>query len=96
MQLHFTGRHLDITPALKTFAEKKMQRLKRRQNNITHINLIFQKERERYIAEATLRTAKFETHATAEATDLYAAIDELVDKLLGQITKQKEKHTEYR
>ena len=96
MQLHFTGRHIEITPAIKAFTEKKMQRLKRRQNNITHINFIFQKERGTYSAEATLRTAKFEMHAAAEAADLYAAIDELVDKLLGQITKQKEKKTEYR
>ena len=96
MQIHYTGRHVDVTPALKTFTQEKLQRLEHRQNNITQVNIVFQIENITHIVEANLHMAGIEFHATAKAKDMYAAVDELVDKLLAQITKHKEKQTERR
>ena len=42
MQVHYTGRNIDVTPALKTFLEEKLQRLEHRKYNIEKINIIFQ------------------------------------------------------
>lgn len=96
MQLHFTGRNLEITPALKTFTTEKFQRLERRHSNINHVKITLQVENVSHIAEATLNCDGTEIHASAKSNDMYSAIDELIDKLMGQITKQKEKNTDRR
>ncbi len=96
MQLHFTGRNLEITPALKTFTQEKFERVERRDAAIQNVNVVFVVENLTHTAEATLHLSGTEIHASAKAADMYSAIDELVDKLLGQITKHKEKHSNHR
>lgn len=96
MQLHFTGRNIEVTPALKTFTTEKFQRLERRHSNIHNINIIFQLENVTHIAEATCHLDGIEIHATAKSDDMYSAIDALIDKLMGQITKHKEKTSDHR
>ena len=96
MQIHFTGRNLEITPALKATTEEKMLRIDRRAHNITSLNITFHVENITHIAEATLHADNAEFHAIAKADDMYKAIDLLVDKLLSQITKHKEKMTTHR
>lgn len=96
MKIHYTGRNIDITPAIKTFTQEKLERLEHRANNITKIDVIFQIENVTHIAEANLHLNGIEINATAKAKDLYVAIDELIDKLLTQITKHKEKQKEHR
>lgn len=96
MQLNFTGRNLEVTPALKTFTQEKLQRVEKRYNNISNVHVIFQIEKLAHIAEATVHLDNSEIHAKAEAEDMYTAVDKLVDKLLGQITKLKEKHADHR
>lgn len=91
MQLDFIGRNFDVTPALKTFAEEKFQRLERRDNHITTIKVVFHIEHLDHIAEATLHLNGTEIHASAKDEDMYRATDALVEKLSGQITKHKEK-----
>lgn len=91
MQLNFTGRNIEVTPALKNFSEEKLQRLERRDDSISKINVKFEIENVTHIAEAELHLKGTELHASAKADDMYSAIDLLVDKLLTQITKHKEK-----
>lgn len=94
MQIHFTGRNIEVTPALKTFTEEKLDRLSHR-NAISKINVSFHIENVTQIAEATIHLNGTDIHASAKADDMYAAIDMLVDKLSGQITKHKEKHSDH-
>lgn len=96
MQLHFTGRNIEVTPALKTFTTEKFQRLERRHANLGNINVVFHVENVSHIAEATVHMDGIELHASAKNSDMYSAIDELVDKLITQITKHKEKLTDHR
>jgi putative sigma-54 modulation protein len=96
MQLHFTGRNIEVTPALKTFTQEKMERVERRYNTINKVNVVFHVEHLDHIAEANVNVDGTELHATAKAENMYSAIDMLVDKLLGQITKHKEKSADRR
>lgn len=52
-------------------------------------------EKVQKIAEATVHLNGGELHATAEADDMYAAIDLLIDKLTRQLNKHKEKLKQY-
>lgn len=91
MQINITGHRMDVTPAIRAFTEEKFERLERHFDHITAIHVVFDVEKVRQIAEATIFVAKGELHASAEAEDLYSAIDLLVDKLNRQLVKHKEK-----
>ena len=96
MQINFTGHRMDVTPALRMFTEEKFDRLERHFDKITAINVVFDVEKLRQIAEATVLVAKGELHASSESEDMYAAIDSLVDKLDRQLKKHKEKIRDHR
>ncbi|MGL6028695.1 MAG: ribosome hibernation-promoting factor, HPF/YfiA family [Legionella sp.] len=91
MQINITGHRMDVTPSLRAFTEEKFERLERHFDHITAINVVFDVEKLRQIAEATILISKGEVHASAETEDMYASIDELVDKLNRQLMKHKEK-----
>jgi len=91
MQINITGHRMDVTPAIRAFTEEKFQKLERHFDHITSIHVVYDVEKLRQIAEATVLVSKGELHASSEAEDLYSAIDSLVDKLNRQLMKHKEK-----
>ncbi len=91
MQLNISGHHVDLTPALKDYVHEKFQRLERHFDHISNCQVTLEVEKVRQMAEATMHVIGGEIHAKAENTDMYAAIDALVDKLDRQILKHKEK-----
>lgn len=91
MQLHFVGKNIDVTPALKSFTTDKFKPLEKRYSHITNVNVVFHVEHHSQIAEATVHFNGTEIHASATSEDMYKSIEALADKLLGQITKHKEK-----
>jgi ribosome hibernation promoting factor len=93
MELSITGRNIKLTDALKDFTQKKLQRVGRRDHHISKIDVIFRIEKLTHTAEATAHLPGTELHAAAKALDLYAAIDELADKLSKLIIKHKEKQS---
>ena len=95
MQISITGHHIDITQALRSYIENKFARLERRFDNMTNIHVILSVEKERQMAEATIHVSRGKVFADAEHNDMYAAIDNLVDKLDRQIKKHKEKLTDH-
>ncbi len=92
MQINITGHRMDVTPALRAFTEEKFVRLERHFDHIQAINVVFDVEKVRQIAEATVVVTKGELHASSESEDMYAAIDTLVDKLNRQLMKHKENY----
>jgi len=96
MQINITGHRLEVTPALRAFTEEKFDRLERHFDHITSVHVVFDVEKLRQIAEATITVKKAELHASSESEDMYAAIDLLVDKLNRQLIKHKEKILDHR
>ena len=95
MEFHFAGRNIEVTPALKEFTTDKLKSLEKRGHNITHIYIAFHVENLTHTAEATVHLGGTEIHATAKDNDMYKAIGLLADKLMAQITKQKERLTDH-
>lgn len=91
MQINITGKNFKVTPAIKSYAEEKIEPLQKRYTQITNLHLVLNIEHNDNIAEGTLHFHGNEIHATATSNDMYQAIDGLVEKLSGQIHKQKEK-----
>ena len=96
MKISITGHHVNITDTLNSYTKTKFQKLKKHSENIINIHAILTVEKERMKAEATLKTKNGKLFATDEKDNMYAAIDEIVEKLDRQLKKQKEKITNYR
>ena len=96
MKISITGRHVNITNALNSYIKTKFQKQKKYSQNIINIHTILTVEKERMKAEATLKTKNGNLFAANEENNMYAAIDEIVEKLDRQLKKEKEKITNYR
>jgi len=91
MNIHLTGRHLEITPAIRDYATGKIGKVKRHFDNVIDVNIILSVEKLKQKAEATIHISGKDVFVECEDENLYAAIDALVDKLDRQVIKHKEK-----
>lgn len=93
MQLTFTGKNVETTTALKDYTTDRFKRLEH--FNIEQTRITYHLENLTHTAEAHIQSKSGALHASAESSDMYAAIDELVDKLSVQLKKQKDKITDH-
>ncbi len=91
MQININGHHIDLTDSMQDYVRSKFDKLERFFDHISNVQVILRVEKLQQIAEATLHVSQGEIHATAENENMYAAIDTLVDKLVRQLNKHKEK-----
>lgn len=96
MNLTMSGHHLDLTPAIREYAESKLARVTKRFDQVIDIHAIFSvgasvEKEKRHKAEINLRVKGKDLHAESIAQDLYAAIDTVIDKLDRQVIKYKER-----
>ncbi|MDC5820744.1 ribosome hibernation promoting factor [Vibrio europaeus] len=91
MQININGHHVDLTDSMQDYVNEKFQKLERFFDHINSIHVVLKVEKLRQIAEATLHVNQAEIHASSEDEHMYAAIDSLVDKLVRQLNKHKEK-----
>lgn len=91
MQLKLTGHHVELTDALRSYVEKRLERISRHFDNVIDVNCVLTVEKLEHKAEATLHVSGGNIHADAVDGNMYAAIDALVDKLDRGVKKHKEK-----
>ncbi|NOQ64112.1 MAG: ribosome-associated translation inhibitor RaiA [Methyloprofundus sp.] len=96
MQVSVTGRHVEVTAAMKQHVEEKIGKLKRHFDNVTDVHVILTVEKLEQKAEATVQVSGAKLFADDVQADMYAAIDNMVDKLDRQIIKHKEKTQSHR
>ena len=91
MQIKITGHHVEVTDALRNYVNEKFQRLERHFEHVIDTHVILSVEKLVQKAEATVHVNGANLFAEQEHSDLYAAIDGLIDKLDRQTIKYKEK-----
>lgn len=96
MNLTISGHHLDVTPALREYVMTKLERVTRHFDQVVDINVLLslekQKEKERrQKAEATLHVKGRDIYVEHSSEDMYAAIDQLMDKLDRQVVRHKDR-----
>ena len=100
MNLTISGHHLEVTPALREYVRSKLDRVTRHFDQVVDINVLLsvekltEKER-RQKAEVTLHVKGKDIFIENAAEDMYAAIDELIDKLDRQVCRHKDKLQEH-
>jgi putative sigma-54 modulation protein len=101
MQIEVHGRNLPVTPPLREYVGKRFQRLDRLFTRECTCDVELSVERnpriaDSQIAEATLLTRGQTLRARSTATDMYAAIDGLADRLRRQMADISERRSDGR
>ena len=96
MNLTISGHHLEVTSALREYVLTKLDRVTRHFDQVVDVSVLLsvekQKEKERrQRAEVTLHAKGKEIFVEQSHEDLYAAIDQLMDKLDRQVLRHKDK-----
>ncbi|MFM2059341.1 MAG: ribosome-associated translation inhibitor RaiA [Pseudomonadota bacterium] len=96
MNLTISGHHLEVTPALREYVLNKLDRVTRHFDQVVDVNVLLtvekQKEKDkRQRAEVTLHTKGKDIFVESSHEDLYAAIDQLMDKLDRQVVRHKDR-----
>jgi len=88
MQITVTGRHFEITDALRQHIETKIQKMERFLDGITDVHLVLSVEKHRHSAEITLLQANGNTLRSLEEThDMYESVDTVIEKIEKQARK---------
>ncbi len=92
MEFKVTGRHMDVTDAIREYADKKTSRLPRYFDRIQAIDMVIDQQDRIFEVELVVDIEHADDIlATAEGEDLYACIDAVADKAERQLTDHKEK-----
>lgn len=91
MQVTVTGRNIEMTDALKKYAEEKVQRVKKYTNAAIDAHVILTVEKFRQRAEVIINTNGFKIRGEEETEDMYSSIDKVMSKIERQVRKHKEK-----
>ncbi|WP_156285993.1 ribosome hibernation-promoting factor, HPF/YfiA family [Oceanivirga salmonicida] len=96
MKFIISGKHLDLTEAIKNYAEEKLSKVEKYTEDINKIDV--QIEVEKTKTEGTLHKASATLYILGKTIrieeidkDMYTAIDLLADKLTRQVRKHLEK-----
>ncbi len=91
MHLNITTHHLDLTPGITEHLEEKIAKITKHFDKVIDINVILEVEKNTHKAEASLHMSGHDVFAKAEDSDLYNAMDRMINKLDHQVLKHKEK-----
>ena len=96
MNLTISGHHLEVTPALREYVLTKLDRITRHFDDIVDVTVLLTvenlKEKERrQKAVVTLHMKGKDIFVEQAHEDLYAAVDQLMDKLDRQVVRHKDR-----
>ena len=96
MNLTISGHHLEVTPALRSYVTTKLDRIMRHFDQVVDVKVLLtvenQKEKERrQRAECSIHVKGNDMFAESAHEDLYAAVDDLVDKLDRHVVRHKDR-----
>ena len=100
MKIIISGKQLKVTDAIRKYAEEKINKISKYSDAITEVDVVLAVEDTKsegsvHKADGLVFASGTKIKIEAENKDLYAAIDELSDRLERQVRKYKEKQKDY-
>ncbi len=90
MQIKISSKHMELTPAIEEYAEKKVERLTRYFDRVQQVDVVIDKVKNGYSVEIIVDVEKHEPFiSTSNHDNLYASIDLVVDRSVRQLTDHK-------
>ncbi len=96
MKVLVTGRHVEVTPALRQHILEKLQKLEKYRLNITEAAVTLDVEKYRHLAEINVHVRGGMIQTKEETPEMYASIELAVDKIERQMRRLKEKRRNHR
>lgn len=91
MQVTVTGRHYEITTALRSYLDVRLNRLSRYTDRIVKVHVTLSTEKHRHRAEVALHADGKDLTGKEVADDMYVAVDRVADKLEKQLRRLKDR-----
>jgi len=88
--IQVTGRHVSVTEAMKEYCRRKVASLHLDYPKIIEVQVILDVQKYRHTAEVILHCSNHITlEASSESNDMYASIDQVVDRIERRMRKYK-------
>ena len=92
MNITIEARHMEVTDAIRQYAESKVEKLPKYYDNIQSIEVVIDMDGGQPSVEIIVQASRKSTFvAHHRDADLYACIDECVDKVSQQLRRHKDK-----
>src|ERR1035437_523536 len=92
MQVKTTFRHMEQSEALKSYAEEKLDRVKKYIDEPISTQVFFEVEKKiRHIVQIVISAKGISIKASEATNDMYATVDAVIDKIERQLKRYKEK-----
>ena len=89
MKFTFTGKKVNLSNRVQSYAEKKVGKLERYFKTEPEANLVFSVEKDRNKVELTIRSGSIVLRVAESTSDLFASIDAAVTSMERQLRKHK-------
>lgn len=91
-QIQITAHNTEITATLRDYINNKFAKIAKHTERATSIHITLNVEKLQQIAKAKLHIPHVEIYADATSEDMYKTIDLLIDKIVKQIDKHRERN----
>lgn len=91
MQIAVTFRHMEADTGVKGYVKEKVQRLEKYIENPREVHVVLSAEKFRFIVEGTVLGDGVSLNSQGRNSDLYAAIDQMVEKMERRIRERRGK-----
>ncbi len=91
MNVEITGRHVVITPAIRTYVLKRLRKFAKIFGENINFHVIIDVEKERQTAEILLKSKLLDLTGKGQTDDMYSSIVRAIEKLERQALKHKSK-----
>ena len=95
MNLNITGRHFEVTPALKEYVENKFNKINNHFDHVINAKFILSVEKLDNIIDATIHLPNLDINAKSVCDDMYKSIDLVINRLDKQVIKYKDKNNDH-
>lgn len=98
MQIVIKGKQMEVTPQLRQHIERKVQRLSRLVDKEARVEVTVAEEktrsaRDRFSVQLALSSGSHPVHSEVSAVTAATALDLVMDKVISQLGRQKDRHT---
>jgi putative sigma-54 modulation protein len=101
MQIVIKGKQMEVTPPLRQYVERKVQRLSRLVDTDTRVEVTITEEqtrsaRDRYSVQLAISHGSHPIRSEVSAVNANTALDRVLDKVMAQLGRQKDRQTSTR
>lgn len=93
--ISITGRHVDVTESMKSYAEEKISKIEHFSKGIIDVHVTMDIQRQEQRVDILVQVGPFVIKTHASTNDMYKSVDFAVDKLIARLNRYKSRMQEH-